>query len=61
MIKVVFSKGDKVRYKDLCRQLQELTIEATFAVTADGHMATLDIQVRLAIMFLFMLFRRQVL
>ena len=61
MIKVLFPKDDKVHYKDLCRQLQELTIEATLAFWADGHVATLELQVRLAIMFLFMLFWRQVL
>ena len=61
MIKVLASKGDEVHYKDLCQQLQVLTIEATLAFTADVHVATLDIQVRLAIMFLFMLFWRQVL
>ena len=61
MINVLASKGDKVHYKDLCKQLQDLTIEATFAVWADGHVATLDIQVRLAIMFLLTLFWRQVL
>ncbi len=52
--KVTQSGGDEKTYNKLAKKLQQLTIEATFTVGADGHAATLEMKVSLGQILLCM-------